>query len=170
MPGMNVTQFAKHIGVSEAVMRRAIKRGRIFKDDDGTIDAEAQTVRWHETRDRAMARPAGRPATVSTPSASKAAAKSFDKLKTEKVSLEVQLLQEELRKVKADTIAKDDVRRALAAFARLQSTKWTNFPNRFGLEIAAELGVDTKLTMVVLDRIIRLQLDEIASLKPTIPE
>ncbi len=66
-------------------------------------------------------------------------------------------------------VDREEVRRALSAFARLQSTKWQNFATRYGQEMAAEIGCDPKALMAVLDRYVRVQLDEIANTKPTLP-
>ena len=67
-------------------------------------------------------------------------------------------------------VNKDEVRRGLTAFARLQRDKWTNFPNRYGQQIAAAVGADAKLVMATLDQFVRLQLTEIADSKFTMPE
>jgi hypothetical protein len=48
--------------------------------------------------------------------------------------------------------------------------KWVNFGNRYGQQIAAACGVDPKLMMAELDKAVRLQLGEIASVKATLPE
>ena len=67
-------------------------------------------------------------------------------------------------------VNKDEVRRALTAFARLQRDKWTNFPNRYGQQIAGAVGCDARLLMATLDQYVRLQLEEIANTKAMLPE
>ena len=52
MPGLNNTEFGKLVGVNEAVIRRAIKRGRLIVSADGTLDRDLNLDRWNTTRDR----------------------------------------------------------------------------------------------------------------------
>lgn len=183
MEKVNISAFAKLVGVNEGVIRRAIKRGRVMLDADGRIDVASQTARWELTRDASKVREplaevvqlpgtrrgAGRPATTSTPEASKRAKDSLA-LKDEKTGLEIALLREELSQVKKDTVSKEETRRALASFARLVRDKWVNFANRYGQQIAAAVGADPRAVMAEMDKAVRLQLDEIANAKPTLPE
>ncbi|TPQ51967.1 hypothetical protein C2U72_05545 [Prosthecomicrobium hirschii] len=167
--GLSIGAFAKLVGVSHEAIRKGIKSGRLVLSSDGTIDEMTQVERWHATRDPSKVR-GSRPMTASTPEASASAVAKFDQLKTAEKALQVQLLQEELRQVKAETVNRDEVRRSLTAFARLIRDKWVNFPNRYGQQIAAEVGCEPKNLMASLDRFVRLQLDEIANAKPTLPE
>jgi len=187
--GLTIGAFAKLVGVSEAAVRKGIKTGRVVLSADGTLDPRTQAQRWHDTRDPSKVRahnapptaaevvqlPGTRriprpPMTASTPEASKRAGASFDSLKTAEKALHVQLLQEELRKVRSESVNRDEVRRALTSFARLIRDKWVNFANRYGQQIASDIGADPKATMAALDRYVRLQLDEVANAKPTLPE
>ena len=167
--GLSIGDFAKRVGVSHEAVRKGIKSGRVVLSADGSIEEVTQVERWHATRDPSKIR-GGRPMTSSTPEASATAVAKFDQLKTAEKALQVQLLQEELRQVKAETVNRDEVRRSLTAFARLIRDKWVNFPNRYGQQISAEVGCEPKSLMASLDRFVRLQLDEIANAKPTLRE
>ena len=167
--GLSIGAFAKLVGVSHEAIRKGIKPGGVVPAPAGRTAPATRAGRWHATRAPSKVR-GGRPMTASTPEASTSAVAKFDQLKTAEKALQVQLLQEELRQAKAETVNRDDVRRSLTAFARLIRDKWVNFPNRYGQQIAAEVGCDPKGLMASLDRFVRLQLEEIANAKPTLPE
>lgn len=187
--GLSINAFAKLVGVTEAVVRKGIKSGRVVLSADGTLDPKTQVARWNDTRDPSKIRahnppsppaevvqlPGTRrqpkpPMTASTPEASAKAGAKFDQLKTAKLAVDLQIAQEELRKIRSETVNRDETRRALTSFARLIRDKWVNFANRYGQQIASDIGADPKATMASLDRYVRLQLDEIANAKPTLPE
>lgn len=185
MAGMTIKDFAEHIGVASQTIRNAIKRGRVRVGPDGYINAATEAKRFHQTRDLSKVRShsppppplaelserprRGRPATVSTHEASEEAA-SYEELKTKKLGVDLDIAREELSRLRASTVNKDEVRRALTSFSRLIRDKWINFPDRYGATIAAAVGCDPKLLMAELGKSVRLQLDEIANAKPTLPE
>ncbi|OCC05127.1 hypothetical protein BA190_09430 [Labrys sp. WJW] len=169
MPGLNSSQFAKLVGVSPTAIHKAVKSGRVIVGADGLIDPDTQVDRWNSTRDLSKVRGRGRPPTVATPRRSKKAAQDFDDLKVEEKSLQIALLEEELKKRRGETVHKADVELALANFSRLIRDKWLNFANRYGQEIAGDVGADAKAVMASLDRCVRDQLIEISNTRPTVP-
>ncbi len=184
MPGLNNTAFAKLVGVNEGVIRRAIKAGRIIVSADGTIDPETQVSRWNDTRDLKRVhdglpadpdhpRRKGRPKTATTATAQSQARKAYDEkldLEGQELALRVELLSEKLKRERAESVDREATRRALAAFSRLVRDKWVNFGNRYGQQIAAAINAEPKLVMAELDKAVRLQLDEIANARATLPE
>lgn len=48
---MNLTQYAKHRGVSHQAVMRALKEGRISKEADGSIDPEKADAEWEQNTD-----------------------------------------------------------------------------------------------------------------------
>lgn len=89
--------------------------------------------------------------------------------RTKLLLVQVQRNQVALEKDSGALVDRKATRRALAAFSRLIRDKWVNFGNRYGQQIAAALGVDPKLVMAELDKAVRLQLDEIANARATLP-
>lgn len=178
MAGLNNTEFAKLIGVNEGNVRRAIKAGRIIVSPDGTIDPETQVERYNLTRDTKRVhsgapKSAGRPKTATTAEAQEEAASVFERtaaLEAQELALKVELLGEKLKRERAENVSREETRRALSAFSRLIRDKWVNFGNRYGQQIAAAIGAEPKALMAELDKAVRLQLDEIANARATLPE
>jgi hypothetical protein len=44
--GISIRAYARHRGVSDAAVRKAIKAGRITPDADGTVDAARADAQW----------------------------------------------------------------------------------------------------------------------------
>lgn len=179
MPKMNIREFAAHLNVAESNIRRAIAKGRVIIGEDGKIDAEPQAARYRLTRDDRRVhsgKPKGSPgrkATASTPAAQADAVKEFESgaaLERRETELKIALMQAKLDGVLATTLSKEETRRAVAAYFRLIRDKLVNFGNRYGQQVAAAVSADPKVVMAELDKAMRLQLDEIANTKPTLPE
>lgn len=178
MANVTIAEFARLLGINEGNVRKAIKAGRVILNDDGTIDSETQSKRWEATRDHSRVKKTnviplrpGRPVSQATKKAGADAADALDRsidLKSEKMTLEISLLKEELLQVRKDTISRDEVRRGLAGFARLQRDKWINFPDRYGQMLAADIGADPKVVMAALSKYVRDQLIEISNVKDPI--
>lgn len=73
-----------------------------------------------------------------------------------------------LTKERGDLVDREATRRALSAFSRLQRDKGGAPGNRYGQQLAAAIGADPKLVMAELDKVVRLQLEEIANTKATL--
>ena len=54
--GMNVTAYARHRGVSHVAVLKAIKAGRIVKEQDGTIDPDKADAAWKQNTSQAQQR------------------------------------------------------------------------------------------------------------------
>mgnify|MGYP001177552679 CR=1 FL=1 len=55
--GLSIRGYARHRGVSEAAVRKAISAGRIAKKADGTIDPDKADAAWQARSDPARRRP-----------------------------------------------------------------------------------------------------------------
>lgn len=120
------------------------------------------------TRDKSKVR--GRPAVKSTPAASLKAAEQFEKLKVKKAEIDVAIAQETLSRQRSETVSREEVRRAISDFSRLLSAKLTNFPSRYGLEIAAAANCEPRPLIAALDKFMRAQIEELSSVKPMLPD
>jgi AcrB/AcrD/AcrF family len=54
--GISIRAYARHHGVSDAAVRKAIKAGRITREADGTVDAAHADARWVRRTDPAQQR------------------------------------------------------------------------------------------------------------------
>ncbi len=57
--GISIRAYARHRGVSDAAVRKAIKAGRIVKESDGTIDPVKADAAWERNTNPAQQRQSG---------------------------------------------------------------------------------------------------------------
>lgn len=160
---VSITEFARRVGVSEAAVRKGIKNGRIRASAPGQIDASTQVAAWEKNRDLSkVTTTMGRRPTVSTPETSDAA-EGYGRLKSANLALDLRIKQEEYRQLIGELVERQAIKSAVTTYARLIRDKMTNFGNRYGANIAAEIGADPKVVMAALDKFMRLQLEEVAN-------
>jgi hypothetical protein len=53
---MSITEYARHRGCELRAVQFAVERGRITRNDDGTIDSDAADQQWEENTDHSQAR------------------------------------------------------------------------------------------------------------------
>ena len=165
---VSIAEFARRVGVTEAAVRKGVKNGRVIISPGNKIDATTQMDRWERSRDPSKITTGigkgnmGRPATASTPEASDAA-EGYGRLKTANLALDLRIKQEEYRRLTGELVERGAVKSGLTTYARLLRDKMTNFGNRYGAELAAEIGADPKVVMAALEKFMRIQLEEIAN-------
>lgn len=159
---MAQAEFARHIGLSRQRVGQLIAEGLPVTSGRRIRVAEAvEFIRSHiET---AATLPVERATSEASDEPTDIIAARIAKLTEETSLLRLQIAEKE-----RTLVSRDDVRRGLASFSRLQRDKWINFPNRFGAQIAAESGAEPRALMASLDRFVREQLNEIANIKPSV--
>ncbi|WP_086930685.1 hypothetical protein [Agarilytica rhodophyticola] len=55
--GISIRAYARHRGISDTAVRKAIKAGRITKEGDGSIDVEKADREWHMNTDTTFSHP-----------------------------------------------------------------------------------------------------------------
>ena len=55
--GISIRTYARHRGISDTAVRKAIKAGRITKEGDGSIDVEKADREWHMNTDTTFSHP-----------------------------------------------------------------------------------------------------------------
>ena len=68
--GISIRAYARHRGVSDAAVRKAIAAGRITPEADGTIDAERVDREWARNSDAPRSGTATRAVKVAVPESS----------------------------------------------------------------------------------------------------
>jgi len=167
-PKMKRAEFARHMKVSPAAVTKAIRSGLIKVGKDDFIDVASQSAAWRVNRDETKVREAGRPPKVPTPDQIKDL-EELAQIRLKNANLDLELKERELAKSKGELVSRDEVKRAISDFSRLLSQKLTNFPSRYGLEIAAASNAEPRTMIATLDRFMRVQIEELSSTKPTLP-
>lgn len=166
---MTQAQFARTIGVTAGAVSRGLKRGRIIIGKDGYLD-KSQVTAWFATRNdnQLRAHTAGRKPNVPS-DAQMDDFRELGEIKLEKARVELQLQKRELEKSNGELVSRVEVKRAISDFSRLLSSKLTNFPSRYGMEIAAAAGCDARPLIGAMEKFMRAQIEELSAVKPTIP-
>lgn len=185
MIGVSRRAYAKHRGVAENAVRKAIAAGRISIEADGTIDIAKADAAW--TRNTA---PAVEPASV-PPATGEAEQKPVPKAAVDVVRNTLldaglpatpedgtmtfaeartanEILKAQERQIKLDRLRGTLVDRAKAAelifnAARQERDSWTQWPARVAALIAAELQADPHAVETALDAYVRKYLHDLAN-------
>ena len=178
--GVSLRAYARHRGVSDTAVRKAIKSGRIQTESDGTIDVAKVDRQWERNTDRAQQR-ASSAKTKAVPKAALDAvadtlnenghAGSGTTYMQARIANEV--LKAQTNRIKLQQLKKElvDRNRALAqvfTLARAERDAWLNWPTRISSRLAAELGVDTHRLHSLLEQEVRQHLQALGDPTPKV--
>ncbi len=176
--GISIREYARHRGVAESTVRKALRSGRIAAEPDGTIEPGTADAAWAQNTNAAKRRKR-----KAVPKAALAAARetlaesgqrpagpgmTFMEARTASEVLKVQTARVKLHRLKGEVI---DRARAIAhafRFAREVRDAWLNWPPRVSSLMAAELGVDPHLMHTTLEKHVRQHLEELAGVEPRV--
>ncbi len=184
--GLSQRAYARHRGVSEMAVRKAIKSGRITPEPDGTIDPEKADREWDANTDPAQQRgkrtqALGAKTRVKTKPVPKAALRAVDetlgdapagdgevsflRARLANEVLKAQTAKIKLAKMKGELVDREKATAMVFDLARRERDAWQNWPPRAAADMAAELGVDAHTMEQVLDKHLRKQLAELAEIE-----
>lgn len=176
--GISIRAYARRREVAESAVRKALEKGRITAEPDGTIDPAKADAAWTANTDSAKQRKR-----KAVPKAAVAAARqtleesgqrpagpgmTFMEARTASEILRVQTARINLQRLKGELI---DRARAIAhafRFSREIRDAWLNWPARVSALMAAELGVDSHTMHTALEKHVRQHLAELAGVEPRI--
>ena len=178
--GVSLRAYAKHRGVSDTAVRKAIKAGRITPEADGTIDIEKVDQEWDRNTDRSQKR---RPqaAAKAVPKAaldavdetlkesgSAASGTTFMQARTANEVLKAQTNRVKLQQLKQELVDRSKAIAQVFKLARTERDAWLNWPSRVSAQMAARLEVDPHTMHVVLEAAVREHLQELGELQPRV--
>ena len=155
--GMSQRAYARHRGLSEAAVRKAVKAGRITSLPDGTIDQVTADRQWEGNTNPRMG---SEGATSQSTSGSLLQARAVHEV------VKVQTSKVRLSKLKGDLIDRNQVISQVFKLARTERDAWLNWPTRVAAEMAATLKVDAHAMHVALDAAVREQLRSLGTMQP----
>ncbi|SRR5579885_970514 len=168
--GLSRRAYARHRGVAETAVRKAIASGRIPLEPDGTIDPAKADAAWAARTDPAQRRP--RAARAQAPpindevaNAAPGGATNYARVRTVGEALKA-----EERRIKLDVLKGKLVDRARAiatvfGLARRERDAWVQWPARVAALMAAELRVDPHQMETVLESYVRRHLAELSDVR-----
>ena len=176
--GVSIRAYARHRGVSDAAVRKAIATGRITPEPDGTLDPERTDAEWARnteaprTGTRKQA-PRAAPALDSAPSGDGSPAlptggASLLQARTVNEVLKAKLKQVELAEKKEELVDRAKAVAQVFKLARIERDAWLNWPARISGQMASQLGVDPHTMHVALEAAVREHLIELGELRPRV--
>jgi hypothetical protein len=179
---MNMTNsaYARHRGVSETAVRKAITSGRITLEADGRIDPQNADAQWRRNSDPSKQRqqtPLGKMKKV--PKAAWDAPNDttnefglppqdddYMRAKTAHEVLKAEIGKIELRVLKGELVDRQKALALVFKAARTERDAWLNWPSRVSAQWAAQLGVEENLLYQELYQAVRNQVCTLAGKSP----
>lgn len=165
--GLSIRAYARHRGVSDTAVHKAIRSGRITPEADGTIDAARADEEWAKnteairpgTRQRAVTAKAS--ADGDAPSGGST---SLLQARTVNEVVKAQTNKLRLARLKGELVDRNQAIAQVFKLARTERDAWLNWPARVSAQMAAELGVDPHQLHVALEAAVRQHLMELGDM------
>jgi len=179
--GISIRAYARHRGVSDAAVRKAIAAGRITPEADGTLDPQRADAEWARnteaprsgTRARAV-KAAVPPETATTApvgdgqAALPTGGTSLLQARTVNEVVKAQTNKVRLAQLKGELVDRNQAIAHVFKLARAERDAWLNWPARISAQMAARLAVDPHTMHVALEAAVREHLQELGDLRPRV--
>lgn len=180
--GISIRAYARHRGVSDAAVRKAIAAGRITPEADGTIDAERVDREWARNSDAPRSGTATRAVKVAVPDSSgptadgqaaslatfAAGGTSLLQARTVNEVVKAQTNKVRLARLKGELVDRPQAIAHVFKLARSERDAWLNWPARISAQMAAKLGVDPHTMHIALEAAVREHLQELGEMRPRV--
>lgn len=187
--GLSRRAYARHRGVAENAVRKALAGGRISLEPDGTIDPVKADAAWARATDPAQQRKRRepQPAEAATPSATRpvpiaavdavretlreagetpaAGGMNYVTARTANEVIKAQERRIRLGKLKGDLVDRNRAIASVFSLARRERDAWVQWPARVAALMAAELRVDPHVMETVLEQHVRRHLAELSDVR-----
>ncbi len=179
--GISIRAYARHRGVSDAAVRKAIAAGRITPEADGTLDPDRVDREWARNTEAPRNGTRTKPVRVakvpvlqegghapegaaSTP----AGGTSLLQARTVNEVVKAQTNKVRLARLKGELVDRSQAIAHVFKLARAERDAWLNWPARVSAQMAARLGVDPHTMHVALESAVREHLQELGELRPRV--
>ncbi len=171
--GLSIRAYARHRGVSDTAVHKAIRTGRITPEADGTIDPDRADRDWTRNSEPPKAgtgsrtvkvRVAGDPA-PNLATGLPAGGTTLVQARTVNEVVKAQTNKVRLARLKGELVDRHQAIAHVFKLARTERDAWLNWPARISAQMAARLGVEAHTLHVALDAAVREHLAELGELK-----
>lgn len=174
--GISIRAYARHRGVTDTSVHKAIRAGRITPEGDGTIDAARADAEWARNSDAPRAGTRSKPVRVALPEpASEAPASlpgspgtSLLQARTVNEVVKAQTNKVRLARLKGELVDRPQAIAHVFKLARSERDAWLNWPARISAQMAARLGIEPHTMHVALEAAVREHLQELGELRPRV--
>jgi DNA invertase Pin-like site-specific DNA recombinase len=182
--GISIRAYARHRGVTDTAVHKAIRSGRVTPEADGTIDADQADAQW-ERNTSAPKTGTQRPVVkvkvpeVDGPERSSAGATgaanvggsggtSLLQARTVNEVVKAQTNKVRLARLKGELVDRPQAIAHVFKLARSERDAWLNWPARVSAQMAAKLEIDAHTMHVALESAVREHLQELGDLRPRV--
>ena len=173
--GISIRAYARHRGVTDTAVHKAIRAGRVTPEADGTIDIDRADREWARntdtpkkgTQQRAESiavRENAREQTAALPSGGT----SLLQARTVNEVVKAQTNKVRLARLKGELVDRPQAIAHVFKLARSERDAWLNWPARISAQMAAKLGIDPHAMHVALEAAVREHLQELGELRPRV--
>jgi hypothetical protein len=177
--GISIRAYARHRGVTDTAVHKAIRTGRVTPEADGTIDIDRADADWARNTDSHKQGARGRAesvlvreingeATAGLPATQGTGGTSLLQARTVNEVVKAQTNKVRLARLKGELVDRPQAIAHVFKLARSERDAWLNWPARVSAQMAAKLGVDAHAMHVALEAVLREHLQELGDLRPRI--
>ena len=171
--GISIRAYARHRGVTDTAVHKAIRAGRITPEADGTIDADRADREWARNSDAPKAGTRAKAAKVAVPegdgpAALPAGGTSLLQARTVNEVVKAQTNKVRLARLKGELVDRPQAIAHVFKLARSERDAWLNWPARISGQMASKLAVDAHALHVALENAVREHLQELGDVRPRV--
>ena len=187
--GLSIRAYARHRGVTDTAVHKAIRSGRIEALPDGTIDSDQADAQWARNTsspktgtqrptvkgrvpevngdgDRSGAGAASNTSSGGGPGG--AGGTSLLQARTVNEVVKAQTNKVRLARLKGELIDRPQAIAHVFKLARSERDAWLNWPARVSAQMAAKLEIDAHTMHVALENAVREHLQELGNLTASV--
>jgi len=177
--GISIRAYARHRGVTDTAVHKAIRAGRITPETDGTIDDDRADREWARNSDVPKTGTRAKAAKVAVPeggtgvggdgpAALPTGGASLLQARTVNEVVKAQTNKVRLARLKGELVDRPQAIAHVFKLARSERDAWLNWPARISAQMAAKLNIDPHTMHVALEAAVREHLQELGELRPRV--
>jgi hypothetical protein len=171
--GLSIRAYARHRGVTDTAVHKAIQSGRISTEPDGTIDPKRADQDWARNTESPRSGTRQQAPRVKAPdvsgggegASSGQGGTSLLQARTVNEVVKAQTNKVRLQRLKGELVDRSEAIAHVFKLARTERDAWLNWPARVSALLAADLGVDAHLLHVALENAVRDHLQELGDVR-----
>lgn len=176
--GISIRAYARHRGVTDTAVHKAIRTGRIAPEADGTIDPDKADREWARNSEPPKAGTRARTPKAVVPEAPSAGGEGTAALPTGGASLlqartvnevvKAQTNKVRLARLKGELVDRNQAIAHVFKLARSERDAWLNWPARISAQMASRLDIDPHAMHIALEAAVREHLQELGEMRPRV--
>ena len=174
--GISIRAYARHRGVSDTAVHKAIRTGRITPEADGTIDPDRADRDWTRNSEPPKAGTGSRTVKVrvaedpapNLATGLPAGGTTLVQARTVNEVVKAQTNKVRLARLKGELVDRPQAIAHVFKLARAERDAWLNWPARISAQMAAKLGIDAHALHVALETAVREHLQELGDVRPRV--